>query len=175
MEHPVYEEYFEVVKESLLKKRQKPKDDRIRELHQDHYHIQQDNGGSVSTFAHRLHELEKCIPSIHYTATHNDIELRYAFLNRPRTEIGKALMSQDAKCIIFNLAEIIEAAKRLEQSFPSLPVLTSDYVNSFREDKSMLSNKRRYICNQPSHVKNSYPLQTVLEKKGNKPKLPSTT
>ena len=81
-----YEKYFDLVKESLLRKRGKPKDDvdRIRELLQDYYHLQQDKVESVSTFAHRFcdiqHELEKCIPGIHYTATNDDIELRHAFL-----------------------------------------------------------------------------------------------
>ena len=90
-----YEKYFDLVKESLLKKRGKPKDDRIRELLQDYYHLQQKKVESVSTFAHRFcdiqHELEKCIPGIHYTATNDDIELRHAFLIKLRPEIGKAL------------------------------------------------------------------------------------
>ena len=37
-----YEKYFDLVKESLLKKCGKPKDDRIRELLQDYYHLLQD-------------------------------------------------------------------------------------------------------------------------------------
>ena len=74
-----YEKYFDLVKESLLKKCGKPKDDHIHELLQDYYHLQQDKVESVSRFAHRFcdiqHELEKCIPGIHYTATNDDIEL----------------------------------------------------------------------------------------------------
>ena len=92
-----YEKYFDLVKESLLKKRGKPKDDRIRELVQHYYDLQQDKVESVSTFAHRScdiqHELEKCIPGIHYTATNDDIELQHAFLIKLQPKIGKALMS----------------------------------------------------------------------------------
>ena len=53
-----YEKYFDLVKESLLKKRGKPKDDRIRELLQDYYHLQQDKVESVSTFAHRFCDIQ---------------------------------------------------------------------------------------------------------------------
>ena len=53
-----YEKYFDLVKESLLKKRGKPKDDRIRELLQDYYHLQQEKVESVSTFAHRFCDIQ---------------------------------------------------------------------------------------------------------------------
>ena len=49
-----YEKYFDLVKESLLTKRGKPKDDRIRELPQGCCHLQQDKVESISTFAHRF-------------------------------------------------------------------------------------------------------------------------
>jgi hypothetical protein len=146
-----YVQYFELVKASLLKKRGKPKDERIRELLQDYYQLQQEKTELVSTFAHRFceiqHELGKCIPGIHYTATNDDIELRHAFLIKLRPDIGKALISRDAK--YSTLAEIIEAASRFEQSFPPLPVLSSSYVDPFREDKAMLGSKCCYNCNQP--------------------------
>ena len=154
-----YERYFDLVKTSLVKKRGKPKDERVRELLQDYYHLQQDKAEPVSTFAHRFceiqHELEKCIPGIHYTGTNDDIELRHAFLIKLRPDIGKALMSRDAK--YSSLAEIIEAVSRFEQSLPPLPVLSPHYVDPFREDKAMLSNKCCYNCNQPGHLKKNCP------------------
>ena len=159
-----YETYFNLVKASLIKKRGKPKDERIRELLQVYYNLQQSKAEPVSTFAHRFcdiqHELEKCIPGIHYTGTNDDIELRHAFLIKLRPEIGKALMSRDTK--YSSLSEVIEAANRFEQSFPPLPLLSADYVDPFREDKAMLKPKSCYNRNQPGHSKETVLLCTIL-------------
>ena len=76
-------------------------------------------------------------------------------------------MSRDAK--YSTLAEIIEAANRFEQSFPPLQVLSCEYVDPFREDKAMLSNKRCYNCNQPGHVKKNCP--TKQSQKGTQTKV----
>ena len=81
-------------------------------------------------------------------------------------------MSRDAK--YSTLAEIIEAANRFEQSFPPLQVLSCEYVDPFREDKAMLSNKRCYNCNQPGHVKKNCPT-TYNPRKEHKPKLSPPT
>ena len=123
------EGYFVVVKTLLVKKRGKPKDERIRELLQNYYHLKQDKAVPVSSFAHQFceiqHEFEKLIPGMPHTGTNDDIELRHPFLTKLklRPYIGNALISRHAK--YSSLAEIIAAYSRFEQTFPALPVLSS--------------------------------------------------
>ena len=73
-----YLTYYNRIKEVLILKRGKPKEQQIRELLSEYYSMQQGKTEKVSDFAHRFqdnqNELEK-----HITNIHSDLELQYAF------------------------------------------------------------------------------------------------
>ncbi|CAB4019132.1 retrovirus poly [Paramuricea clavata] len=132
---------------------------KLRELKESNRLLQQSKAEPVSTlhidFVTFNTNLRNVCLGKHYTGANDDIELRQAFLIKLRPEIGKVLMIRDAK--YSSRSEISEAVNRFEQSFPSFPLLSADYVDPFREDKAMLRPKSCYNCNQPSHFKRNCP------------------
>ena len=81
--HKAYLDYFNAIKEALIQKRGKPKDEKVRELLHQYYNMVQGRDETVSQFAHRFleiqHSSEKLIPNIHYTPDKKDTELLLSF------------------------------------------------------------------------------------------------
>ena len=92
-------DYFNAIKETLLKKRGRPKVDKIRDLLREYYTVVQGPTETVPKFAHRFlqvqHSLEKLVPKIHFTQDNQDIELQHAFLIKLRPAIAKHLASRE--------------------------------------------------------------------------------
>ena len=96
-----YLPYFNAIKETLVTKRGKPKEDKIRDLLDDYHFLSQGPNETIPQFSHRFleiqHSLEKLIPKIHFTPENDDVELRHSFLIKLRPEISKHLVSRDTK------------------------------------------------------------------------------
>ena len=97
--YKAYLHYFNAIKETLIQKRGKPKDEKVHELLQEYHTMVQGRDEPVSQFAHRFleiqHSLEKLIPNIHYTSDKKDTELQHTFLIKLRPHNAKHLASRD--------------------------------------------------------------------------------
>ena len=136
-----YLDYFKAIKETLLKKQDKPRDEKIRALLCDYYTMVQGRDETVPQFAHRFlevqHSLEKLIPNIHCTPDQQDTELQHAFLIKLRPPIAKHLVSRDFD--FTSLQSVIDVAEGYDSQFlSSIPNNRARYADPFREDKAML-------------------------------------
>ena len=157
--HKAYLDYFNAIKETLIQKRGKPKDEKVRELLHEYYTMVQGRDEPVSQFAHRFleiqHSLEKLIPNIHYTPDKKDTE--HAFLIKLRPHIAKHLASRDFDFI--SVQSVIEIAERYDKQFgsPFPGSRQAMYADPFREDKAMLKlsteRPRCYDCGKSGHFK----------------------
>ena len=96
-----YLQYFNAIKETLVTKRGKPKEDKIRDLLDDYHSLRQCPNETIPQFSHRFleiqHSLENLIPKIHFKPENDDVKLRHSFLIKLRPEISKHLVSRDTK------------------------------------------------------------------------------
>ena len=94
-----YIDYFKAIKGTLLKKQDKPHDEKICALLRDYYTMVQGWDETVLQFAYRFlevqHSLGKLIPNIHYTPDQQDTELQHAFLIKLHPPTAKHLVSRD--------------------------------------------------------------------------------
>ena len=159
--HKHFLDYFNAIKETLLKKRGRPKDDKIRDLLREYYTVVQGPTETVPKFAHRFlevqHSLEKLVPKIHFTQDNQDIELQHAFLIKLRPAIAKHLASREYD--FKSLQAVIDVAERYDAHFPpnSEQNLTM-YVDVFKEDRAMLDSKstartKCFSCGKVGHRK----------------------
>ena len=154
-------DYFTAIKETLIQKRGKPKDEKVRELLREYYTMVQGREEPVSEFAHRFleiqHSLEKLIPNIHYTSDKKDTELQHAFFIKLRPHIAKHLASRDFD--FKSVQSVIEIAERYDKQFgsPFPSGRTATYSDPFREDKAMLKlsseHPNCYNCGKFGHFK----------------------
>ena len=95
----VYLDYFNAIKETLIQKRGKPKDEKVHELLREYYTMVQGRDEPVSEFPHRFletqHSLENLYPISITLPTKKDTELQHAFLIKLRPHIAKHLASLD--------------------------------------------------------------------------------
>ena len=86
-----YAKFYDAIKQDLLSKCGKTKQEHIRELLEQYYSMHQRPSETVAEFSHLLlnvqHELPKHIPNTHLTKEVSDIELQYALLIKQRCEI----------------------------------------------------------------------------------------
>ena len=87
-----YLTYYNKIKEVLILKRGKPKEQQIRELLSEYYSMQQGKTEKVSDFA--LHRFQDIQSEKHI---HSDLELQYAFDIKLRKEIQKEIISHEFK------------------------------------------------------------------------------
>ena len=96
-----YLQYFNAIKETLITKQGKPKEDKIRDLLDDYHSLKQGPNETIPQFSHHFleiqHSLEKLILKVHFVQENNDVELCHSFLIKWRPEIFKHLVSRDTK------------------------------------------------------------------------------
>ena len=147
-----YLTYYNRIKEVLILKRGKPKEQQIRELLSEYYSMEQGKTEKVSDFAHRFQDIQSELEK-HITNIHSDLELQYAFAIKLRKEIQQEITSREFKYT--SLQEVVATAERYETQHPP-PINKSDWqpsaMSTHSADTTLKKKLACRFCHKTNHL-----------------------